>query len=208
MIMNISCSEIIHNSDWVRVQRAAEIIQEQISQGKWDHKKSHDDMMKSAIYSMGSHGVATISSASDKSRWFFWNGAWLEKILTWAGPMRERFAQHGLPITNITYHNHTFSAPAHRDIAYLGEHFDLPHTNINYIISSEFPDSSYTYCRDDQGSEMRYYSHPGRMWLINASNVHGIESRGFRSALIIKFRLPYDQLAEFFTTYPRFFDEN
>ena len=206
MIQNIPQAGIFQQTDWTRVKQAVDIVIDEITQERWEERKSRDEHMSADVYSMVEHGVALRSLAIDQSNWFWWGGTWLEKILPWAKQLRNKMNECDLPISTITYHNHSFSVLGHRDSNYLGEYPDLPHTNVNYIISSKTPDVSYTWCRDDNGQEMRYYSHPGGLWLINASNMHGIETQTFREAIIIKFRLPYERLSTFFSNNPNFFD--
>jgi len=208
MIENIPNAEIIKYSDWNRVKLAVEVVWNNIQSGKWEHRKTYDKTMASWVYSMDEHGSFMVSLASDHTRWIFWAGQWLEELLPWTKIVRKKLQEANLPISSIAYHNHTFSVPAHKDSAYQGGLPELPHTNVNYMISSVAPDKSFTWCKDEDGNEMRYYSHPGSLWIINASCTHAVETTGFRDALIIKFRHPFDMVSDFFKKNPDFFDAN
>lgn len=209
MIKNIPNAGIIKSSNWQRVKTAADVIRAQIAEGNWDHRKFYDEAMRCDVFSMDHHGVIVLSTANDSTRWMFWNGKWLDTLLPWTNVVRKKLAEQGLPLAAITYHNHTFSIQPHRDTAYLGEDPDIPHTNVNFIVSCKNPDTSYTWCRsDDTGEEMRYYSHPGSLWIMNASVMHSVETSGLREALIMKFRVPFELVENFFDKNPDFFDEN
>ena len=208
MISNIKNPGVIQESDWNKVRQIFKTIQKKITDGDWDHKKIVDPIMGVDVYSIGKFGSLSIGSLEDNTLWYFWTGTMLEKLLPWANIVKKQMVLANLPITNITYHCHTGSTRPHRDTAYFGEFSDQPHTNINFVISSVTPDESYTWCRDDNDNEMRYYSHPNKLWILNTSNVHSVVSNGFREGLIIKLRQPFDKVNNFFKNNPNFFDAN
>jgi len=209
MLENISNPGIIQSSNWDRLRDCFNVACHEIDQGHWQHKKKYDSGIKSNVYSLESHGVITSSVANDNSPWKFWGGRWIESLLPWTKGMRQEMQRAGFTVATISYHAHTFSVAAHKDSLYsIGVSPDVPHTNVNYIISSKSPDTSYTWVRDDEGNEMRYYSHPDKLWIVNAGNLHAIVTDTFREALIIKFNHPFDQIKSFFDSNPDFFNEN
>lgn len=208
MIENIKNPGVIQNSNWDRIRKVFNTMWLDIQRGDWESKKSFDPVMQTTIYSMETHGVICVAKADNNTLWQFWNGAWLENLLPWAAGLRQQMELVGLPIANITYHVHTDNIFPHTDIAYLGELPDKNHTNINFMISSETPDTSYTWCHDDAGNEKRYYSHANKLWLLNASKLHGVVCKGLREGLIIKLRQPYEDVDLFLKQNPDFFDEN
>jgi hypothetical protein len=207
MLLNLPDPNTIKNSNWDRVRTCLKIAQEEISKGNWDHRKICDSKMNSDVYSLECNGGIVINRVGG-TEWIFWNGEWFENLLPWVLPIREKFAKAGLPIENITYHAHSGSISPHKDIAYLGEFWDKPHTNINFIISSEDPENSYTWVRDEFGNEMRYYSYPNKLWLLNASNLHAVVTTKFREGLIIKLRYSFDDVNNFLKLNPNIFNEN
>jgi hypothetical protein len=208
MLYSIENATIIQQSDWDTIRHYLDIAREQIRQGRWDHKKIYDQSTKTEHYSLESHGVISDIEIDDHAFWTFWDGAWVESLLPWTRGMRAKLAEAGLPVTNIYYSSNSVTIPAHKDRKFLGVNSDQPHTNINYVISSENPEASYTWVRDEQGQELRYYSHPGKLWMINASNLHGVVTDGFRDVLGMKFHYPFDQVKNFFDRNPDFFDAN
>lgn len=208
MLYNIKNSGIIHGSNWDAIRHYLGIAREQIRQGKWNHKKIYDQETKTEHYSLESHGVISDIEIDDQSFWTFWDGAWVESLLPWTRGMRAELERAGLPVTNIYYSSNSVTIPAHTDRKFMGVNSELPHTNINYVISSQNPQHSYTWVRDAQGQELRYYSDPGRLWMINASNVHGVVTDGFRDVLGMKFHYPFDLVKDFFDSHPDFFDAN
>lgn len=206
MIENIENPGIIATSDWSRIRNLFSVAWNEIQAGKWENKKTYEPIMQATIYSMDKHGVICISEAENNTPWQFWNGPWLEQLLPWASIVRDQMSKAGLPIANISYHAHTDNIYPHKDIAYLGYGPDEKHTNINFMISSATPDDSYTWCRDDEGNEKRYYSHANKLWLLNASNLHAVVCKGLREGLIIKLRQPYEKVSAFFKSNPNFFN--
>lgn len=206
MISNIKNPGIIQTSDWDKVRERFGLILDKINDGLWEDKKIHDPLMHADVYSMDLFGGVTISRSDDNAPWEFWNGPLFESLIPWVAAVREQLALSGLPIGTISYHRHTTGISPHTDTGYFGELPDHPHTNINFLISSATPDESYTWCRDDNDNEMRYYSHPNKLWILNASNIHSVVCNGFREGLTIKFRQPYDKVDKFFKDNPDFFD--
>lgn len=207
MIVNIQNPGVIAKTNWDQVRQSFAVIWEEISSGRWDGRKTHDPHMRANVYSMPRDGI-TVSSTTNKFLWKLWNGEWFESLLPWSAGFRSVMANAGLPVSSITYHIHSDSIPEHKDVAYFGEFPDRHHSNINFVISSLSPDESYTWCRDDAGNEMRYYSYPNKLWLMNASNLHAVECNSLREGLIIKLRQPYDAVNEFLQKNPNLFDEN
>lgn len=208
MIVNIENPGIISTSNWNRVRHAFNVAWKEIEQGKLDSRKTWDPVMKEFVYSLDRYGCLISTPVEQNTLWKFWNGKWLENLLPWTKPLRAELEKAGIPIYTITYHIHNNNIFPHKDVSYLG---DLPNenqTNLNFIISNEAPDETYTWCRDDNGNEMRYYSHPDKLWLLDASNLHAVVCNTLREGLIIKFRQPFEKVKNFIDQHPNFLDAN
>lgn len=208
MLTPIHDAGVVARSDWSRIRYVFSHILDQIDQGNWDHRVEFDQAMQGYIYSLGTNGSVIVSPRSDGSPWWFWEGKWLESLLPWSAKAKKLLIANGINITNISYHTHTYSVEAHRDTKYRDFANLTPHTNINFVISCEQPKKSYTWVQDDAGNESRYYSDTKYLWIINASNLHGVYNQGYREGLIIKTLQPYDEIADFFNQHPYFFNED
>jgi hypothetical protein len=210
MLDQIKDPGIMLKTDWRRIQRCFQTASDEIDQGRWDFRDNGYDAVgiQSKVYSFGTYGLISTTTALNGSSWKFWSGQWLESLLPWAAGMRKELARAGLPLGTIAYHSHNYSVVAHRDRQYLNNDPDTPHTNVNYMISSENPEQSYTWVEDDHGNRKGYYSYPDTLWIINASNLHAVETNGHRDALIMKFYQSFEDIENFFKLHPDFFDEN
>lgn len=209
MIKELPNPGVIAGTDWDRVRRCFDIIKAHISQGSYKQQVI-DQRLESLVYPLGDGGVAVkgmINSEGDS--WHGWSGPWLEHILWWAAPVRQRFQEAGMPINTITFHSHQQDIETHLD--FNSEVVSADHrlqVNINFMVDSNAPDRDYTYAIGDQGYIKRYYHHPGHLWLINAGVPHGVKCSGPRSALIIKLHSPYHQVEEFLDKNPDLFNED
>jgi len=209
MLAQIKDPGILLKTDWRRIQRCFQAASDEIDQGRWDFRNNgYDTGIESKVYSFGTYGLVSTATALDGSSWKFWGGQWLESLLPWAAGMRKELARIGLPLGTIAYHSHNYSVVAHRDRQYLDKDPDTPHTNVNYMISSKNPEQSYTWVEDDYGNRKSYYSYPDTLWIVNASNLHAVETNSHRDALIMKFYHSFEDIENFFKSHPDFFDEN
>ena len=223
MLANIPNTGIIQKTDWGRLKSAFDLAVNRIESGRWDHRKtslqfggSADSMGNNPdeLYSLGELGSVFWSRSKDNTVWPFFFGKIVESMLPWVQPIRTELAKANIDIreNNVMYVQITSTSLKHDDKEYtdgiLSTEDQAPHTNINYVISSETPEESYTSVWDDQGNEQRYYSHPGQMWIVNASNKHQVITKAPREVIIIKTRSPWERVAEFFEQHQDFFDES
>lgn len=209
MLQPITNAGILTKTDWNRVRSMLDIAWQEIEQGHWNHRKQfyHTDG-DSQCYSLEKNGGIVCARLKDNTWWKFWTGKWFESLLPWSKPLRQYMNDQGLPISTITYHAHTNTIYAHRDVSYQNADPDLPHTNINLLISTTNPAQNFTWVKDHYGNEVRYFGRANSAYFFNAGNFHGVESTGFRDGVIIKLLEPFEKVKTFIDLHPDFLDEN
>ena len=183
------------DADWNNVRKVYHKIKEKRDAGHFhrEYKLEYD----SEVYSLGALGFISSSTSltSESEVWDMIGGKIIEKILPAdLIALRDDMTNAGLNFINFNYYQHLGHILEHVD----GKEIDEGkhgHCNINYIVSSDTPNST-TFARK-HGHEESYRSIPSTAWLLNTTINHGVRNTGLREIFQIKIFSPFDDVRQF-----------